>query len=89
MVRREYDDYEPGFREDYEELYEDTEYGYEHYERAYRYGYDLATRHGANRWEDYEEQARREWEQRGQGPWEDFKDAVRHAWEEVTGEEQQ
>jgi hypothetical protein len=61
--------------------------GYDEYEPAYRYGYDLASdkRYSGRQWDDIEADARRDWEGAHPGSaWERFKASVRHAWERVT-----
>jgi stress response protein YsnF len=70
-----------------------TQYGasgserYEDYEPAYRYGSSLAsdTRYSGRRWDDIEEDVRRDWQTSNPGSaWDRFKAAVRHAWETAT-----
>jgi hypothetical protein len=70
-----------------------TQYGasgserYEDYEPAYRYGSSLASdsRYSGRRWDDIEEDVRRDWQTSNPGSaWDRFKAAVRHAWETAT-----
>jgi stress response protein YsnF len=70
-----------------------TQYGasgserYEEYEPAYRYGSSLASdsRYSGRRWDDIEEDVRRDWQTSNPGSaWDRFKAAVRHAWETAT-----
>jgi len=64
----------------------DTNYTYDQYLPAYRYGYDLAVNErfrDYTDWNSVETDARRYWEERNPGTWERFKNAVQHAWQEV------
>ena len=61
---------------------------YEHYQPAYRYGYESANRYQNKSWTDVESDLSRNWnsyENRGTSTWEQVKDAVRDAWDRVTG----
>ena len=63
---------------------------YEHYQGAYRYGFDAANRHSDRDWSAAESDLRSGWdryEHRGshQSTWEEVKDAVRDAWDRVRG----
>jgi uncharacterized protein (TIGR02271 family) len=76
--------YEPEFRRHYETNYKTTNYPYERYERAYRYGHQLGQddRYRNADWQTVESTARRDWETRySDSPWQNFKDSVRHGWE--------
>lgn len=81
---RSFQDNETYFRQDYQQRYANTGFGYDRYQPAYRFGYDL---HGAGRydnrnWAEIEPEVRREWEHNHPGnAWEDFKDSVRSGWE--------
>jgi hypothetical protein len=80
--------YDPDFRGDWERSFRSTGYGYERYQPAYQYGYNLATepRYRGQQWNDVESEARRDWETRHPNDaWEDFKAAVQHAWDRVRG----
>ena len=64
--------------------------GYEHYQGAYRYGFESASRHRDRDWSAVEGDLRSGWdryEHRGSGnsAWDDVKDAVRDAWDRVRG----
>jgi hypothetical protein len=80
-----YETYRSNFYHHYNENYAQSGYLYDHYERAYRYGYHLSydPRLGNRTWAEVEPEARHYWEEQAEGPWDQFKDAVRHAWEEV------
>jgi hypothetical protein len=85
---RGWSDYDSDFHQDYLVRYGRTGYGYDYYQPAYRYGYDLATdpRYRGYDWNQVAPEARRQYERSGlQGTWDDIKDAVQHAWEAVTG----
>ena len=61
---------------------------YEHYEPAYRYGFESADRYRDKSWNDVENDLERGWESyklRGESAWLDIKDAVRDAWDRATG----
>jgi uncharacterized protein (TIGR02271 family) len=79
--------FEPEFRRHYETNFRDTNYPYDRYERAYRYGHQLGAddRYRNADWQTVETTARRDWESRygndRDNAWDNFKDAVRHGWE--------
>ena len=82
--RRMFEDFD--FESDYRERYGSTGRGYDFYEPAYRYGYELSgdENYRGKEWARMEDDVRRGWEARGeQGAWEDVKDAVRRGWENV------
>jgi len=61
-----------------------SQYTYDQYLPAYRYGYDLANDpryRSMSDWNMVEAQARRDWDARNIGPYERFKDAIRYGWE--------
>lgn len=76
--------YDDRFRDHFNASYT-TDYTYEQYQPAYRYGYDLATdeRYLDRDWDEIEPEVMRRWDERNPGTWERFKGAVRHAWEEI------
>jgi hypothetical protein len=80
-----FDTYRDTFRRDFDTNYGTSAYTYQHYEPAYRYGYDLGTntRYRGMAWYELEPEARRRWEESNQGTWDQFKNAVRRGWEEV------
>ncbi len=81
--------YDAEFNQDYLTRFGRTGYGYDYYQPAYRYGYDLAMNPNYREydWVELEPVARRDYERRGlPAAWDDVKDAVRHAWEAVTGQ---
>lgn len=73
------------FRTHYNSYYTNSNYTYDEYVPAYRYGYGLTNdaRYQNRDWTDIEPDIRRSWEQRNPGTWEQFKDAVRHGWEQT------
>jgi hypothetical protein len=73
------------FRQHFENSTLATDYTYDQFRPAYRYGYDLATDETfrGRDWVDIEMDARRRWDERNPGTWDRFKDSVRHAWEEI------
>lgn len=76
--------YDQKFRQHFQTRYGTSGKGYEYYQPAYRYGYDMANnnQYSGYDWNRLEPVARQDWERRGmQGRWEDIKDAVRGAWE--------
>jgi uncharacterized protein (TIGR02271 family) len=81
-----FDEFEPRFRNHYNTTFGSSNYTYDQYTPAYRYGHMLAMdpRYtDTNNWSDLEGSARRDWERHNQGTWEEFKDAVRHGWNET------
>jgi uncharacterized membrane protein len=86
MDAEDYANYEPSYRRHYETTYADTDYGFEDYDAAYRYGYTLATspRFNDYAWDELEPVARERWdEEYGDSAWDEFKEAVRHGWHEA------
>lgn len=75
--------YEPDFRQNYENNFANTGYGYDQYRPAYRYGFELAKdpRYDGMDWNTLEMQAHRNWNEGTMGPWTRYKDAVRYGWE--------
>lgn len=75
--------YEPDFRQDYQNNFSNSGYGYDQYRPAYRYGFEMASdpRYGNADWSDIERQAHRNWDEGTMGPWDRYKDAVRYGWE--------
>ena len=88
-MSRTFDTYDPDFRNDWQRSYSTRGYGYERYQPAYRYGYNVASesRYRGHRWDEIEPDLRRDWEmEHPNDRWEDFKDAVRHAWQRVRSD---
>ena len=85
---RNFEAYEPEFRQHYTTALAGRGYPYEHWAPAYRYGYELARdpRYTGRDWAAVEAEARRDWERRQAGPWEEFKEVIRHAWERGRGQ---
>lgn len=77
--------YDTDFRHHFETTAYATDYTYDQYRPAYRYGYDLAAddQYRDKDWDMIENDARSNWESRNPGTWERFKASVRHAWEEL------
>jgi len=75
--------YEPDFRQNYENNFANTGYGYDQYRPAYRYGFEMAKdpRYDGMDWNTLEMQAHRNWNEGTMGPWNRYKDAVRYGWE--------
>jgi uncharacterized protein (TIGR02271 family) len=89
MDPRDFEEYEPFFRNHYESAYSTSGYTYDDYMPAYQYGYTLGNteRYRGRNWNEIETDARRDWEARNpDNAWENFKDAIRHGWERVTGQ---
>lgn len=85
-MNRRFETYDRDFRSDWDRSFRSTGYGYERYQPAYQYGYNLATepKYQGRTWTDVEPEARRDWETRHPNDaWEDFKEAVQHAWVRV------
>ena len=78
-------DVEPRFREHYDTYYTTTDYTYDQYAPAYRYGYNLATDpyYGEREWSEIETDVETRWEEHNEGTWEEFKDAVQDGWHET------
>lgn len=67
--------------------YVSADRGFEHYEPAYRFGYQSLSRYHGRRWDQVEPSLRDDWqhfEGRGESTWENVKDAVRDAWDHIT-----
>ena len=81
-------DDDASYRSHWQTNYASTGGRYEDYEPAYRYGSTLGRdeRYRNRDWNDFETDARRDWETRYPGSaWERIKAAARHGWEQVTG----
>lgn len=80
-----FETHETVFRKYHDETYGDSEYTYNQYRPAYRYGYTLATypEYRDAEWVEIESDARRRWEADNDSTWDDIKDAVHHSWLEV------
>lgn len=88
-MSRSFDTYDRDFRNDWQQSYGTSGYDYNRFRPAYQYGYNLASesRYRGRDWNDFESDARREWEMSHPGQaWDDFKDAVRHAWQRVKAD---
>jgi hypothetical protein len=82
-----FEDWDSDFRSNWQTNYANTGYGYDQYQPAYRYGYDLRSdsRYANRDWSEFENEARTDWETRQPGTWERFKDSVRYGWERAFG----
>jgi hypothetical protein len=77
-----FEDYDRDFRSDWEANYRDTGFGYERFQPAYQYGWQLGSRYTGRDWSEFESEVRSDWEQRHPNDaWQDFKAAVRSGWE--------
>jgi len=78
-----YCDYEEACRQHYKEHYESEEFPYERYELAYTFGFDIGKvePYVDRKWQEIEEEVRKDWLEEGAGAWEDFKEAVQHGWQ--------
>jgi hypothetical protein len=86
LADRDVADADAYLRKDYTARYGSLGGRYEDYKPAYWYGHSLATDpHYAGRsWDDFETDARADWERRYPGnTWARMKAAVRHGWERV------
>lgn len=84
---RDFNVYDTDFRSHYKTALASRGHAYERWAPAYRYGYDLAgdKRYSNGDWKTIEPEARRHWEERGQGTWDEFKDTIQYAWDKVRG----
>ncbi len=82
---RDFDNYEPSFRDHFDMSRYRNQYTYDEFRPAYYYGYTLAVddEYRDLVWEDIEPEAQRYWEDREPGTWDRFKDSVRLAWEDI------
>lgn len=77
-----FENFDSDFRRDWESRYRNTGFGYERYQPAYRYGYELGNRYQGRNWNDFESDVRSDWERSHPNDrWEDFKDSIRTGWE--------
>lgn len=86
-ARRRFDRDRDAFRTHHRDTFADSEYGYEQYEPAYRYGDSLA-HHPDYRdrdWSEVSPAARERWEERNPDTWREFEPAARHAYERALG----
>jgi uncharacterized protein (TIGR02271 family) len=79
--------YDSMYRQDYQTRFASRGRGYDYYQPAYRYGYELRSNpryQSYTDWSQVEREARSDWDRSGnQSTWDDIKDAVRHGWESV------
>jgi uncharacterized protein (TIGR02271 family) len=80
-----FEEFENDLRNNYKTNFSKSEYSFDDFLPAYRYGYTLANdkRYSSGDWRSVEPDAQRYWEESNQGTWEEFKNAVRYAWEKV------
>lgn len=78
-----FDDDRDHFRGHHRDTFSGSEYGYEDYEPAYRYGTDLAAHpdYRDREWSDVSPSARERWERQNQGTWNEFEPAVRYGYD--------
>ena len=59
--------------------------GYEHYEPAFRYGWESAERHRGRSWDDSEPELQQSWRERhSDRDWAEYRHAVKHAFERAV-----
>lgn len=77
-----FEDYDQEFRRHYDDRYTTSQYNYDQYRPAYRYGHNLGSERSYQDkdWSTIEPAAKQRWEETNEGTWHEFKDAVRHAW---------
>lgn len=83
----EYDRYDAGFRQHYQDNYSSSKYTYDDYTAAYQYGLDLANYnyyYGNRSWAEVESEVQQSWEEKNPHTWEQFKDAIGYAWQEAS-----
>ena len=79
---RSFEDYDADFRKDWQNRYRSSGYGYERYQPAYQYGWQLGDRYQGRNWNDFESEVRSDWQRNHPNDaWEDFKDSIRSGWE--------
>lgn len=77
-----FEDHDSDFRSDWDANYRSTGYGYERFQPAYQYGWQLGARYTGRDWNDFESEARSDWERsHPNDAWQDFKSAVRSGWD--------
>jgi hypothetical protein len=83
-----FEEFEDDLRNNYKTNFSKSDYSFEQFLPAYRYGYTLANdrRYSSGDWGSVEPDARRYWEESNEGTWDEFKNAVRYAWEKVRQE---
>lgn len=71
------------YRTHHRDTFASSEYGYDEFEPAYRYGIDLANHpdYRDRDWSTVSAGAREHWERRNPGTWSDFEPAVRYGYE--------
>ncbi len=77
------------FHHHHQQTVGDLDTPFEAYERAYRYGYDLAAKpaYRNREWDEIVQEARAGWlAEHGDTPWEQVEGAVEHAWHRVKEE---
>jgi Heat induced stress protein YflT len=79
---RDFEFYEPNFRDHFRTSFGATGLNYDTYLPAYRYGYDRANDpiYRDRDWDSVEQDLRGDWGRQNHGSWEEFKEGVRYAW---------
>ena len=72
------------FQDHYQEHFTASDFVYNHYRLAYKYGFDLAIdpNHQTMNWTSIEPLARQNWDERILGTWDQHRDAVLYGWEQ-------
>jgi hypothetical protein len=79
---RRFEDYDTDFRSNWQTRYGSMGRSYDRYRPAYQYGWQLGDRYQGRNWNDFESEARADWQRsHPNDTWEDFKDSVRYGWE--------
>lgn len=86
---RRFKQWETDFLVHYKENFSDSNFSFDDYALAYRYGMAMADNRGLRDrdWESIEEHARRGWVDHTTRPWSKFKEAVRFGWRRVRSEQ--
>lgn len=82
-----FDDDRDHFRTHHRDTFANSQYGYEEFEPAYRYGTDLWNHpdYGGSDWNAISGTARDRWERQNAGTWTEFEPAVRYGYERAQG----
>ncbi len=76
--------HDSSFRAHYQSHFATSEYDFNHYRLAYKYGFDLALEPDNRKmeWRSLEPQARQNWNEKLMGLWSQHREAVLYGWEQ-------
>lgn len=83
VIGSRFENWDQDFRTNWMTNYYGTGSTYDDYEPAYRFGYVLysQTQYVDRDWSEFEDEARKDWEERHTGTWDRYMNSIRYGWE--------